>query len=131
MNNKQEVHGPHRSPEKQFQAINTFAQKQRLCHNIKRKKIIVSFLRIKLLIFYIKKLKISLLYFLYFLIIIIYLEKVGLFQTKLNTLLTRMLCAKFGLNWPSGSGEKDFFNFANEFLLFRYYLPLKRAWPFI
>ena len=34
-------------------------------------------------------------------------------------------CAKFGYNWPSGSGEEFFFyNFVNVFLLFRNYLPL-------
>ena len=28
--------------------------------------------------------------------------------TNLNPLHPRMLCAKFGWNWPSGSGEEDF-----------------------
>ena len=27
--------------------------------------------------------------------------------TNLNPLQPRMLCAKFGWNWPSGSGEED------------------------
>ena len=36
------------------------------------------------------------------------LEKGGtLIWTYLNTLYPRMLCAKFGWNWPSGSGEED------------------------
>ena len=38
-----------------------------------------------------------------------------------------MLCAKFGWNWPSGSGEEDFFNFVNIFSLFRNYLPLEKG----
>ena len=36
-------------------------------------------------------------------------------------------CAKFGLNWLSGSGEEDFFNFVNVFSLFRNYLPLEKG----
>ena len=32
----------------------------------------------------------------------------------------RMLCAKFGWKWPSGSGEFFFFNFVNVFSLFQY-----------
>ena len=37
------------------------------------------------------------------------LKKGGPFiWTNLNPLHPRMLCAKFGWNWPSGSGEKDF-----------------------
>ena len=37
------------------------------------------------------------------------LEKLGpFFWTNLNYLHQRMLCAKFGLNWPSGSEEEDF-----------------------
>ena len=36
------------------------------------------------------------------------LEKGGPFiWTNLNPLYPRMLCAKFGWNWPSGSGEED------------------------
>ena len=30
---------------------------------------------------------------------------------------TRMLCAMFGWNWPSGSGEGGFFNVVNVFSL--------------
>ena len=29
------------------------------------------------------------------------------FKKKINPLRTRMLCAKFGRNWPSGCEEKD------------------------
>ena len=36
--------------------------------------------------------------------------------TNLNPLHPRMLCAKFGRNWPSGSGEKDFKIFAISLL---------------
>ena len=39
----------------------------------------------------------------------------------------RMLCAKFGWNWPSGSGEEDFLNFVNVSLPFHNYLPLEKG----
>ena len=32
----------------------------------------------------------------------------ALYLNNLNPLLPRMLCAKFGGNWPNGSGEEDF-----------------------
>ena len=72
--------------------------------------------------------------------------------TNFNFLLPKMHCAKSGWNFPSNSGEEDFFykslkkvwlkltqwfwrrrfsNFVNVFSLFRFYLPLKRTWPFI
>ena len=38
-----------------------------------------------------------------------------------------MLCAKFGCNWSSGSGEEDFLNFVNLFSLFLNYLPLEKG----
>ena len=44
-------------------------------------------------------------------------------STNLNSFHQKMLCAKFGWNWPSGSGE-DFFNVVNAFLLLGYHLPL-------
>ena len=44
---------------------------------------------------------------------------------NLNPLQTKVHCTKFGLNWSSSSGE-EFFNCANVFSLFRYYLPLER-----
>ena len=47
--------------------------------------------------------------------------------TNLNPLHSRMFCAKFGWNWPSGSGEEDFLNFLNAFSLFRNYLPLEKG----
>ena len=37
-----------------------------------------------------------------------------------------MLCAKFGWNWPRGSGEENL-NFVNVFLLFCNYLPLENV----
>ena len=43
-----------------------------------------------------------------------------------------MLCAKFGWNWPRGSGEEDFFK--NLSMYFHYFViisPWKRAGPFI
>ena len=46
-------------------------------------------------------------YFRYFVIISPW-DRVGPFiWTNLNPLHPRMLCAKFGWNWPSGSGEED------------------------
>ena len=44
---------------------------------------------------------------------------------NLNPLHPRMLCAKFGWNWPSGSGED--FNFVNVLSLFCNYLPLEKG----
>ena len=56
------------------------------------------------------------------------LEKTGPFiWTKSNPLHPKMLCAKFGWYWLSGSGEEVFFNFVNVFLLFRNYLPLEKG----
>ena len=54
-----------------------------------------------------------------------------LIWTNLNPLHPRSLCAKFGWNWPSGSGEDDFFNFVYVFSLFRNYPLLGKNWPFI
>ena len=39
----------------------------------------------------------------------------------------RILCAKFGWNWLSGSKEEDFLNFVNVFSLCRNYLPLEKG----
>ena len=50
--------------------------------------------------------------------------------TNLNPLHLRMLCAKFGWNWPSGSGEEEIFNLVNVFSLFRNYLPLEKVGAF-
>ena len=49
--------------------------------------------------------------------------------TNLNPLHLRMHCAKLGWNWPSGSGEEDFFFliFVNIFWLLFNYLLLERG----
>ena len=41
---------------------------------------------------------------------------------KLNPIHPRMICAKSGWNWPSGSNE-----FINVFPLLHYYLPLEKG----
>ena len=54
----------------------------------------------------------------------------GLICKSLSLLHLRMLCAKFGWNWPSASGED--FSISSKY--FRYFLiisPFKRAWLFI
>ena len=45
--------------------------------------------------------------------------------TNSNPLYPRILCAKFGWNCRTGSGEDDFSNLSNVFSLFRNYLPFK------
>ena len=50
---------------------------------------------------------ISSMYFRCFEIISPWKRVVSLIWTNLNLLHPRMLCAKFGWNWPSGSGEED------------------------
>ena len=42
-------------------------------------------------------------------------------------LYTRILCAKFGLNCPSGSGLEDFLKLSIFFSLCCYYLPLEKG----
>ena len=44
-----------------------------------------------------------------------------------NSLHPRMLCAKFGWNWLSGSIEEFFFYFVNVFSLFRNYVPMENG----
>ena len=51
--------------------------------------------------------------------------------TNLNPLHPRMLCAKFGWNWLSDSGEEDFLISSMYFHYFRIISPWKRAGPFI
>ena len=73
---------------------------------------------------------ISSMYFRYF-VIISPLERVGPFiWTNLNPLHPRMLCPKFGWNWPSGSGGEDFLILSMYFLYFVIISPLNRARPF-
>ena len=52
--------------------------------------------------------------------------------TNLNPLQFRMHCAKFGWNWPSGSGKEYFFKISSMY--FRYFViisPWEYAGPFI
>ena len=50
---------------------------------------------------------------------------------RLILLHPRMLFAKFGWNWPSGSGEEDFLISSMYFRYFVILSPWKRAGPFI
>ena len=50
---------------------------------------------------------ISSMYFHYFVIISPWKRAGPIIWTNLNPLHPRMLCAKFGWNWPSGSGEDE------------------------
>ena len=49
------------------------------------------------------------------------------FEKNFNPLHPRLLCAKFGWNWFSGSWGEDFYIFVNVFLLFQNYLPLEKS----
>ena len=51
-------------------------------------------------------------------------------KNKLNPLHPRMLCVKFGWNWPSDFWEEDFF-FVIDFHCFIIIFLRKMAWPFI
>ena len=51
--------------------------------------------------------------------------------TNLNLLHPRMLCAKFGWNWLSGSGEEDFLISSMYFHYFVIISPQKKMGPFI
>ena len=74
--------------------------------------------------------QISAMYFHYFVIISPW-KKVGPFiWINLISLNTRMLCAKFSWNWPSGSGEEDFQMLAMYFRYFIIISPWEKAWPF-
>ena len=60
------------------------------------------------------------------------LKKGGLLiWTHLNPLHPRILCAMFGWNWFSGSGEEDFLISSMCFLYFIIISPWKRVGPFI
>ena len=50
---------------------------------------------------------VSSIYFRYFVFISPWKRAGPFIWTNLNSLHPRMLCAKFGWNWPSGSGEED------------------------
>ena len=67
-------------------------------------------------------------YFCYFVIIFPKKRAWPFIWTNLNLLHPRMLCAKFGWNWPSGFWRRGFFlNSVNVFSLFRNYLPLEKG----
>ena len=73
----------------------------------------------------------SSMYFHFFLIISPW-KREGLFiWTNLNPLHPRMLCAKFGWNWLSGSGEEVVLIASMYFHYFVIISPWKRARPFI
>ena len=70
-------------------------------------------------------------YFCYFVIIFPWKKEGPFIWTNLNSLHPKMIHAKFGWNWPSGSGEEDFLNLAMYFPYFGIISPWKRAEPFI
>ena len=69
-------------------------------------------------------------YFHYFLIISPWKRAGPFIWTNLNPLHPRMLCAKFGWNWLSGSGEETFLILSMYFHYFIIISPLKRTGPF-
>ena len=71
--------------------------------------------------------KILSMYFHHFVIISPFKRAGPFIWTKLNPLHPGMICAKFGWNRPSGSGEEFFFIFVNVVSLFHNYLPLEKA----
>ena len=70
-------------------------------------------------------------YFRYFITISPWNRAGPFFWTNLNPLHPRMLCAKFGWNWLSGSGEEDFLILSMYFRYFIIISPWKRAGSFI
>ena len=70
-------------------------------------------------------------YFHYFVIISPWKRAGPFIWTNLNPFHPRMLCAKFDLNWPSGSGEEDFYKLSIYLYYFPIISPLGRARPFI
>ena len=68
-------------------------------------------------------------YFRYFVIISPWKRRGPFIWTNLSPHHPRMHWAKFGWNWPSGSGEEIFFliNFDDVFSLFHKYLPLEKG----
>ena len=143
---EQEAHGPHRSPEKTVQIDYNITLIKR------RKNNIIYFMRIYC--FFIWKILnpphqrilcakigwnrlsgcveedflISSMYFHYFVIISPWKRAGPFIWTNLNPLHPRMLCAKFGWNWPSGSWEEDFLISSMFFRYFCNYLPLEKGW---
>ena len=74
---------------------------------------------------------ISSIYLGYFVIISPWKKAGPFIWTNLNPPHPRMHCAKFGLNWPSGSGEEDFQNLSMCFCNFVFISPWKKEGPFI
>ena len=74
---------------------------------------------------------ISSMYFRYFVIISPWIGTGPFIWTNLNPLHPRMLCAKFGWNWPSGFGEEDFLISSMYFRYFAIISPWRRLGPFI
>mgnify|MGYP003692482891 CR=1 FL=1 len=70
-------------------------------------------------------------HFLYFVIISPWKREGPFIWTNLNSLHPRMLCAKFGWNCLSGSGEEDFLILSMYFRYFLIISPWKRTGPFI
>ena len=100
MTHKQEAHGPYHSPEKQFKSINTNEYQN---VNYEKKKTIIYLIRIEWIFIWV----------------------------NLNPLHPRMLVAKFGCNWSSGSGEENYLISSMYFCYFLFISPWKRAGPFI
>ena len=69
-------------------------------------------------------------FFNFFNVFLLFYHYLHLEKGAVNPLHPRILCAKFGWNWLSGSGG-DFFNFVSVFLLFVVISPWKWAWPLI
>ena len=70
-------------------------------------------------------------YFCNFVIIYPWKRACPFIWTNLNPLHPCMLCAKYGWNWPSGYGEKDFYISSIYFHYFEIISFWKRGWPFI
>ena len=75
--------------------------------------------------------KISSMYFLAFVIISPWKRVWSFMWIKFNPLYPRMLCAKFSLNWLSGSGQEDFYVLSMYFHYFVIITPWKKARLFI
>ena len=70
-------------------------------------------------------------HFRYFVIISPWKRAGPFIWTNQNPLHLKMNCAKFGWNWPSGSGEEDILNLSMYLRNFIIISPWKRAGPFI
>ena len=67
----------------------------------------------------------------YFAIIFPWKRERTFIWTNQNLLHPRMLCARVGWNWPSGSGEKDFLILSMYFRSFIIICPWNRTGPFV